>query len=166
MADKEIRLTVNDMQRTVTVPERITLADMLRDYLDLTGTHLGCEQGACGACTVMVDGLPVRACLVLAMSCADSEVVTVEGLRGADIDRLRENFSQHGALQCGFCTPGMLIAAHELVRRRQDMSRDDVSVEMSGNICRCTGYKGIVTAVKSTIDEGIETEKSTEMTRA
>lgn len=166
MADKEIRLTVNDMQRTVSVPERITLADMLRDYLDLTGTHLGCEQGACGACTVMVDGLPVRACLVLAMSCAGSEVVTVEGLRGEDIDRLRESFSQHGALQCGFCTPGMLIAAHELVRRRQDMSRDDVAVEMSGNICRCTGYKGIVTAVKSTIDEGIEAEKSTEMTRA
>jgi aerobic carbon-monoxide dehydrogenase small subunit len=158
MTDITLRLTVNRKPRTVTVPVRTTLADLLRDYLDLTGTHLGCEQGVCGACTVLLDELPVRACLTLAAACEGCEVLTVEGFDGPDAERLRARFSQEGALQCGFCTSGMLLSAYDLVRGRQPLSRDEICLAMSGNICRCTGYNGIVRAVGAAIDEGIEAE--------
>ncbi|MFJ3339173.1 (2Fe-2S)-binding protein [Streptomyces sp. NPDC086766] len=155
MNDVTIELRVNGQRRKVTVPARTTLADLLRDHLGLTGTHLGCEQGVCGACTVLVDELPMRSCLTLAAACARAEVLTVEALEGPDADRLRANFSREGALQCGFCTPGMLLAGYDLVRHRQPLQRDEVCVAMAGNICRCTGYNGIVRAVENTINEGI-----------
>jgi carbon-monoxide dehydrogenase small subunit len=158
MTDVTLRLTVNGKPQTVTVPVRTTLADLLRDHLDLTGTHLGCEQGVCGACTVLLDELPVRACLTLAAACEGCEVLTVEGLDGPDAGRLRARFSEHGALQCGFCTPGMLLSAYDLVRRRQPLSRDEICLAMSGNICRCTGYNGIARAVGAAIDDGIKAE--------
>ncbi|MGW5644307.1 (2Fe-2S)-binding protein [Saccharopolyspora sp. NPDC003752] len=161
MPDNTIRLTVNGRDVEVAVPARTSLADLLRDHLGLTGTHLGCEQGVCGACTVLVDELPTRACLTLAAACDGSEVITVEGLTGPDADRLRACFSREGALQCGFCTPGMLLSAFDLVRRREELSRNQVCVGMSGNICRCTGYNGIVRAVQSAIGEGIEAETHT-----
>ena len=156
MSEITVRFTVNGHSQTVTAPARTTLADVLRDHLHLTGTHLGCEQGVCGACTVLVDELPIRACLTLAASCQDAEIVTIEGLQGPDADRVRAAFSREGALQCGFCTPGMVLAAHDLVRRREILTREQVCIAMSGNICRCTGYNGIVRAVHSATVEGIE----------
>lgn len=161
MSDSSIRLTVNGRAVEAAVAARTSLADLLRDHLGLTGTHLGCEQGVCGACTVLLDELPIRACLTLAAACDGCEVVTVEGLRGDDADRLRACFSREGALQCGFCTSGMLLSAFDLVRRREELSRADVCVAMSGNICRCTGYNGIVRAVQRAIGEGITAEART-----
>lgn len=151
-----VALTVNGRRRSATIPARTTLADLLRDHLRLTGTNLGCEQGVCGACTVRVDELPARSCLVLAAACQDAEVVTVEGLEGPDADRLRAAFSREGALQCGFCTPGMLASAHDLVRRREVITQDEARLAMAGNICRCTGYAGIVRAVCAATAEGVE----------
>src|SRR5699024_6315093 len=147
-------------ERTAKVPARSTLAELIRDHLRLSGTNLGCEQGVCGACTVLVDELPMRACLVLAASCQGTEVVTVEGLDGPDADRLRAAFSREGALQCGFCTPGMLISAYDLVRRREEITREQACVSMAGNICRCTGYNGIIRAVCSATAEGIQHESA------
>jgi carbon-monoxide dehydrogenase small subunit len=158
MPEHTVHLTVNCSDHTVTAPARTTLADLLRDYLDLTGTHLGCEQGVCGACTVLLDDLPVRACLVLAVACEGSEVTTIEGLDGPDADRLRTAFSREGGLQCGFCTSGMLLASYDLVRRRQVLTREELCVALAGNICRCTGYNGIVRAVQAAVSEGIESE--------
>nr|WP_082764421.1 (2Fe-2S)-binding protein [Rhodococcus sp. LB1] len=160
MTDVTITLEINGQQRTVTAPARTTLADMLRDQLGLTGVHLGCEQGVCGACTVLLDDLPVRSCLTLAASCDGSEIVTIEGLAGDDIDRLRNAFSTEGGLQCGFCTAGMLISGLELVRRRQEMTREQTCIAMSGNICRCTGYNGIIRAVEQANIAGIAAEES------
>ncbi|MEU8828136.1 (2Fe-2S)-binding protein [Streptomyces sp. NPDC048636] len=147
------RLRVNGAEHTVTVPARTSLADLLRDHLGLTGTHLGCEDGVCGACTVLVDELPVRGCLALAATCDGAEVVTVEGLAGADADRLRAAFSREGALQCGFCTPGMLITAYDLVRRHAVGSPAEIRAALSGNLCRCTGYQAIVRAIGSAAGE-------------
>lgn len=149
-----VRATVNGRPVAVTVPARMTLSDFLRDRLGLTGTHLGCEQGVCGACAVFVDGASVRACLVLAAQVDGAEVVTVEGLQDNPVTaELRQAFSRHHALQCGFCTPGMLVTATELVQcaRRSGscaaVSEATVRETMSGNLCRCTGYQGIVEAV-------------------
>lgn len=158
MSDETVRFKVNGAERTVTAPARTSLADLLRDRLGLTGTHLGCEQGVCGACTVLVDDLPTRACITLAAACEGAEVVTVEGLTGPDADRLRAAFSREGALQCGFCTPGMLISGYDLVRRREELSREDLCVAMSGNICRCTGYNGIIRAVAAATSEAVLAE--------
>ena len=161
MSEVTIELTINQEKRTATVPSRTTLADLLRDHFELTGTHLGCEQGVCGACTVFVDELPVRSCLTLAASCQDSEVLTIEGFTDAnpDVRRLRKAFSRESALQCGFCTPGMLITGYDLVRRRETFTREEVALALSGNICRCTGYNGIVSAVQSATAEGIQAEE-------
>ncbi|MEV0261130.1 (2Fe-2S)-binding protein [Streptomyces sp. NPDC050617] len=158
MHEITVQMTVNGRPHTVRTAGRTTLADLLRDQLDLTGLHLGCEQGVCGACTVTVDGLPTRACLTLAGSCEGSEVVTVEGLGGPDADRLRDAFSRNGALQCGFCTPGMLLSAHHLVCARQPLTREEIGVAMSGNLCRCTGYNGVVSAVGEAVESGIAAE--------
>ncbi|WP_031466239.1 (2Fe-2S)-binding protein [Sciscionella sediminilitoris] len=158
MSEITVELTVNGRVRTATVPARTTLADLLRDTFGLTGTHLGCEQGVCGACTVLLDELPVRSCLTLAASCPGSEVVTIEGLDDPDAERIRAAFSREGALQCGFCTPGMVLSCYDLARRRQVLTREEACVALSGNICRCTGYNGIIRAVRSAIAEGIESE--------
>ena len=144
----ELSLTVNGTPVQVTVPARTSLADLLREHLHLTGTHLGCEHGVCGACTVLVDGEPVRSCIALAPSCDGAEVVTVEGLQGPTADAVREAFSAEHGLQCGFCTPGMLVTAVDVVERRPHATADEIRLELCGNLCRCTGYVNIVRAIE------------------
>ncbi len=143
-----ISLTVNGTAVSASVAPRTHLADFLREHLGLTGTHLGCEQGVCGACTVMIDGKPMRSCIAFAATCDGAEVRTIEGFAGdALMGELREAFSQHHALQCGFCTPGMLVSSHDIVSRLGAISEQEIRAELSGNLCRCTGYVGIVNAV-------------------
>ena len=144
----EVSLTVNGTCTELRTPPRLTLADALRDHLGLTGTHLGCEHGVCGMCTVIVDGQAVRACLMFACQLEGSEVVTVEGLgRPDELHPLQESLGRHHGLQCGFCTPGFLLSAYDLLHHRPDVTRDDLPEELSGVICRCTGYRNIVDAV-------------------
>jgi len=142
-------ITINGQSSSLEgVASRTMLADFLRDRLDLTGTHLGCEHGICGACTVSIDGQAARSCITLAHACAGAQVTTIEGFdHDALMEQLRQAFTQEHALQCGFCTPGMLIAARDLVLRHPDADEAKVRLEMSGNLCRCTGYMGIVNAV-------------------
>jgi len=142
------RLTVNGKAVEVAVPARMTLADCLRHELRLTGTHLGCEHGVCGACTVIVNGDAVRSCLMLAVQAEGAEVVTVEGLSNdAALTPLQASFRKHGALQCGFCTPGMITTAHALLSEEPDADANRVRDVLSGNLCRCTGYIPIIEAV-------------------
>jgi len=143
-----IRLRVNDKPVTDDVPARLSLADFLRERRNLTGTHLGCEHGVCGACTVLIDGEPARACLTFAVACDEREVRTIEGF-GDDpvMAALRDAFHRHHGLQCGFCTPAMLITARDIIRRNRAGSREQIRRELAGNICRCTGYTNIVTAI-------------------
>jgi len=155
-----LTLVVNGRERSISVSARESLADLLRERFSLTGTHLGCEQGVCGACTVLLDDLPVRACLTLAASCEGCEVVTIEGLQGPDVERLRGHFRTQGGLQCGFCTPGMLVSAYDVVRRRESPTRDEICAAMSGNICRCTGYNGIVRAIQLANDEALDADNA------
>ena len=129
---------------------RLTLADCLRHHLRLTGTHVGCEHGVCGACTVIVDGAAVRSCLMLAVQAEGAEVVTVEGLSNdADLTPLQKAFRRHHALQCGFCTPGMLMSAHALLSQNAQPTEEEIRKALAGNLCRCTGYNNIVRAVKA-----------------
>ena len=140
--------TVNGKPVEVDVPVRMTLADCLRHQLRLTGTHLGCEHGVCGACTVIVNGDAVRACLMLAVQAEGAEVVTVEGLSNDEgLTPLQAAFRKHGALQCGFCTPGMITTAHALLSEEPDCDADRVRDVLSGNLCRCTGYIPIIEAI-------------------
>jgi carbon-monoxide dehydrogenase small subunit len=148
-----IALTVNGRQVQALVEPRTHLGDFLREQLRLTGTHLGCEHGVCGACTVLIDGEPARSCIAYAVACDGLSVQTIEGFEHDPLmGRLREAFSREHALQCGFCTPGMLISARDIVRRLPDADEQRIRVELSGNLCRCTGYLGIVNAVRSVID--------------
>ena len=143
-----VKFEVNGKQVEVTVEPRLTLADCLRHHLGLTGTHVGCEHGVCGACTVLVDGAAVRSCLMLAVQAEGSKVVTVEGLsQDEGLTPLQASFRKHHALQCGFCTPGMITTAHALLSEEPDCDADRVREVLSGNICRCTGYVSIVEAV-------------------
>jgi carbon-monoxide dehydrogenase small subunit len=148
MADKRtIRVTVNAKAWTREIETRVTLADFLRHELQLTGTHVGCEHGVCGACTVLVDGASARACLVLAVQCDGAEITTVESLaRDGRLDPLQQAFRDCHGLQCGFCTPGMLMTLTELLRDNPQPSEAEVREALSGNLCRCTGYQGIVDA--------------------
>ncbi|MEK9832430.1 MAG: (2Fe-2S)-binding protein [Rhodospirillaceae bacterium] len=149
MADtREITVTVNGESRTATAETRTSLGDFLRQTLGLTGTHMGCEHGVCGACTVLVDGEAARSCLMLAVQADGREITTVEGLAGDDgaLSPLQEAFWKHHGLQCGFCTPGMLTSLTAYLRDNPDPSERDVREAISGNICRCTGYQGIVDA--------------------
>ncbi|MGV0742105.1 (2Fe-2S)-binding protein [Mycolicibacterium sp. XJ870] len=152
----QVSATINGRQVQRTVPPRLTLADFLRDELGLTGTHLGCEHGVCGACSVFVDGRSVRACLMFAVQVDGMRVTTVEGLdEFEETKRLREAFSERGGLQCGFCTPGFLVTAVELLRdpnTEKPLTEDSVREALSGNMCRCTGYQGIVAAVLDASD--------------
>ena len=142
------RFTVNGKPVEVGVLPRMTLADCLRQQLRLTGTHLGCEHGVCGACTVIVNGDAVRSCLMLAVQCEGAEIVTVEGLSNdAALTPLQASFRKHGALQCGFCTPGMITTAHALLTEEPDADADRIRDVLSGNLCRCTGYIPIIEAV-------------------
>ena len=143
-----IRLRVNDATVADDVPPRLSLADFLRERRNLTGTHLGCEHGVCGACTVLVDGEPARSCLMLAVACDERAVETIEGFaRDPVIAALRRNFHQYHALQCGFCTPAMLITARDLILRRRAGSEGEIRDGLAGNLCRCTGYTNIVAAI-------------------
>jgi len=144
-----LELTVNGSPARVAIEPRLSLCDLLRDSLHLTGTHAGCEHGVCGACTVLLDGEPVRACITLAAACDGAQVTTVEGLSGPLIDRLRAAFHAEHALQCGYCTPGMLVSALDLLRRKPELSDDEIRRHMAGNLCRCTGYVGIVRAIRA-----------------
>ena len=148
-----IRLVVNGQRKVVAAPPRTHLADVLREEMGLTGTHIGCEHGVCGACTVEVDGRIVRGCLTLALQCQGGSVRTIEGLsQDGDVRDLQDAFVRHNALQCGFCTPGMVMAAKELLEHKPDASRTEVREWMSGNYCRCTGYHAIVDAICETLD--------------
>jgi aerobic carbon-monoxide dehydrogenase small subunit len=150
---KTILLVVNDKTITASLEPRTPLADFLRETLALTGTHLGCEHGVCGACTLLIDGVPARACITYAVACAGARVATIEGLDSDEItSELRVAFSRAHALQCGYCTPGMLVSARDVVIRMAAPSERDVRVAMSGNLCRCTGYVGIITAIMSVIE--------------
>ena len=147
-----IALTVNGRKIEALVEPRTHLGDFLREHCRLTGTHLGCEHGVCGACTVSIDGAPIRSCITYAVQCDGRAVQTVEGFDSDPImQELRAAFSREHALQCGFCTPGMLIAARDLVQRLPEADERRIRVELSGNLCRCTGYLGIVHAVASVI---------------
>jgi carbon-monoxide dehydrogenase small subunit len=149
-----IALTVNERAVQAFAEPRTNLADFVRDKLDLTGTHLGCEHGVCGACTVLLDGVPARSCITYAVSCDGAEVTTIEGLDEDEITiELRAAFKREHALQCGYCTPGMLVSARDLVLRLPEADERLVRVGLSGNLCRCTGYVGIVRAVQSVIDQ-------------
>jgi aerobic-type carbon monoxide dehydrogenase small subunit (CoxS/CutS family) len=148
MAAHTINLTVNGEAATVCVDARTTLADALRGGLRLTGTHLGCEHGVCGACTVILDGAAVRSCLMLAVQAEGCDVTTVEGLGDAShLGPLQLAFRKHHALQCGFCTPGILTTAHALLLEEPDADEDRIREVISGNLCRCTGYLPIVAAI-------------------
>jgi aerobic carbon-monoxide dehydrogenase small subunit len=144
----QVSFSVNGCREQIDVEPRRTLADALRDDLGLTGTHLGCEQGVCGACTVLLDGEPVRSCLMLAVQADGSSLTTVEGLAGDELHPLQQAFADCHGLQCGFCTPGFLISALHLLTENPDPSREEIRAGLSGNICRCTGYAGIVDAVR------------------
>ncbi len=146
-----ITLIVNGESVTATVAPRTHLADFLRDQLGLTGTHIGCEHGVCGACTVRLDGAIVRGCLVLAVQADGAVVETIEGLSdGGEIADLQAAFQARNALQCGYCTPAMLLTAQDLLRRRDLPSREEIREHLSGNYCRCTGYHAIVDAIEAT----------------
>ena len=146
-----ISLNVNGERVEADVPPRLNLADFLREHLKLTGTHVGCEHGVCGACTVRVDGDIVRACLMLAAQTHNSSVETIEGLSDSgEIADLQAAFRDRNALQCGFCTPGMLIAAQDLLKQSAEPDREQIRAHLSGNYCRCTGYQAIVDAVEAT----------------
>jgi aerobic-type carbon monoxide dehydrogenase small subunit (CoxS/CutS family) len=148
MTDIAIALRVNGRPVETGVEPRLTLAGLLRRHLRLTGTHLGCEHGVCGACTVIVDGAAVRSCLMFAAQADGAEVVTVEGLAsGAELSPLQAAFRKHHALQCGFCTPGILTTMHALLSEEPDPTEQRVREVLSGNICRCTGYLSIIAAV-------------------
>lgn len=150
----QVELTVNGKRYSKHVEARRTLADFIRDDLELTGTHVGCEHGACGACTVIMNGAAVRSCLVLAAQASGADIRTVEGLaNGNDLHPLQKAFKVHHALQCGFCTPGFLIAAVALLERNSNPTERQVREWLSGNICRCTGYQFIVDAVLSAARE-------------
>ena len=148
MTDQSIELTVNGATRAGTAEPRTTLADFLREQLTLTGTHLGCEHGVCGACTVLVDGEPVRSCLMLAVQARGTEVTTVEGLADGDtLHPLQQAFMESFAFQCGFCTPGFVMSTLALLREEPDADEARIREELSGNLCRCTGYQSIVEGV-------------------
>ena len=145
-----ITVEVNGTQRMAQVPARLTLVDWLRDELRLTGTHIGCEHGICGACSVLLDGEPVRACLMYAVQADGHRVITVEGLVRIDgsLSALQDAFCETHALQCGYCTPGMLVAAQALLNMTPQPSEEQIRDAIGGNLCRCTGYQQIVDAVK------------------
>ena len=149
--EKDIELTVNGRVYAKRVSVRLSLGDFLREQVHLTGTHLGCEHGVCGACTVSVDGRSARSCLMLAVQADGADVVTIEGLRAEDGEwsAMQKAFFENFAVQCGFCTPGFLTSAIELLRENPDPTEEEIREHLSGNICRCSGYQAIVEAVQA-----------------
>lgn len=158
MADPDpvdIHVRVNGTARRASVPPRLTLADFLRVNCGLTGTHLGCEHGVCGACTVLLDGEAVRACLVFAVQADAAEVMTVEGMSGEDgqLSGVQNAFREHHALQCGFCTPGLIVSVTAFLAENPKPTDEEIREALTGNLCRCTGYQGIVDAVRAAAEE-------------
>ena len=148
------KLTINGQTVTADVEPRLSLADFIRDNQGLTGTHTACEQGVCGACTLLLDGRPVRSCITLAVAADGKEVRTTEGYDGDEVMAIiRACFKKGHAVQCGYCTPGMLATAYDIVNRLPDADRTRIKIELSGNLCRCTGYLGIVDAIEMAIAE-------------
>jgi carbon-monoxide dehydrogenase small subunit len=145
----KVAMTVNGQERSAEVEPRLLLVHFLREKLRLTGTHIGCDTTSCGACTVLLDGIPVKSCTMFAVQAEGREVTTVEGLATAGtMNPIQEGFKEEHGLQCGFCTPGMLLAAKALLEENPDPSEEDVRWALSGNLCRCTGYQNIVNAVQ------------------
>ena len=151
-------MTVNGVRRRASVPPRLTLADYLRERCGLTGTHLGCEHGVCGACSVLLDGDAVRACLVFAVQADGAEVTTIEGIAGPDgeLSNVQAAFRDEHGLQCGFCTPGFVVSVTAFLRDNPDPTDEEIRVGLSGNLCRCTGYQGIINAVRAAADHASE----------
>ena len=150
----DINLTINGRSHAVSVAPRKTLADVIREDCGQTGTHLGCEHGICGACTVIVDGAPVRSCLMFGIQADGAEIRTVEGLaNGNELHPMQQAFTEHHALQCGYCTPGFLMLATSVLEREPDISDDDLLDVLSSNLCRCTGYVNIIKAVRAAAAE-------------
>jgi len=152
---ENVELVVNGESLTRTVDHRRNLVDFIRYDLELTGTHVGCEHGVCGACTILVDGKPVRGCLMFAVQANGCEITTLEGIpTTGKAQKLREAFAKRNALQCGFCTPGMMTSALDYVQNDGDPSEDKIRKHLSGNYCRCTGYQSIIEAIQDVISEG------------
>jgi carbon-monoxide dehydrogenase small subunit len=150
---QQIEMRINREAVSASVEPRTSLADFLREHQMLCGTNIGCEQGVCGACTLLVDGVPTRSCITSAVSCADADVQSIEGFDDDTVmNQLRAAFTAVHALQCGYCTPGMLVTARDIVMRLPDADDERVRLELSGNLCRCTGYVGIVRAVRRVLD--------------
>ena len=154
MAEVKVRLRVNGQQREASAEPRVTLADFLREPLRLTGTHLGCEHGVCGACTVLVDGAAVRSCLLFAVQADGADVTTIEGIASpdGDLSPVQEAFRDCHGLQCGFCTPGFIVSVTAFLREHPDPTEAEIREALSGNLCRCTGYQGILHAVRQAAD--------------
>jgi aerobic carbon-monoxide dehydrogenase small subunit len=151
IADHAITVTVNGTRRSASVARRLTLADYIRERCGLTGTHLGCEHGVCGACSVLVDGEAVRSCSMFAVQADGCEITTIEGIAGPDgeLSTVQAAFRDHHGLQCGFCTPGFILSTTAFLRDNPDPTDDDIRIGLSGNVSRCTGYQGIINAVRA-----------------
>jgi aerobic carbon-monoxide dehydrogenase small subunit len=156
MGETTVHVTVNGRDRRASIEPRLTLADFLREQCHLTGTHLGCEHGVCGACTVLVDGEAVRSCLVFAVQAEGCEVTTIEGIASPDgeLSPVQSAFRDCHGLQCGFCTPGFVMSVTAFLRDHPNPTDDEIREGLSGNLCRCTGYQGIVRAVRQAADAG------------
>jgi carbon-monoxide dehydrogenase small subunit len=156
MSDISIEISVNGRKRRASVPPRLTLADFLRERCQLTGTHLGCEHGVCGACTVLLDGDAVRSCLMFAVQADGAEIVTIEGIAAPDgrLSDVQAAFREHHGLQCGFCTPGFVVSVTAFLRDQPDPTDEQIRDALSGNLCRCTGYQGILAAVRAAASTG------------
>ncbi len=162
MTKVSIEVNVNGRTRHATVPPRMLLSDFIRHELSLPGTHVGCEHGVCGSCNVVVDGRAVRSCLMFAVQAEGAEITTVEGLaQGDDLHPIQQAFWEEHGLQCGFCTPGMLATAQELLAQNPDPSDDEIREAISGNLCRCTGYEFIISAIRSAAAKLRERESET-----
>ena len=146
----EIKVNVNGTERTADVEDRLLLVHLIREVYELTGTHIGCDTSNCGACTVLLDGIPVKSCTMFAAQADGREITTVEGMmEGAELHPVQAAFKEHHGLQCGFCTPGMMLVGAALIEQNPDPSDDDVRWAISGNVCRCTGYMNIVKAIQA-----------------
>ncbi len=154
MKNQLINFSINGTQKSLAVPSNLTLLHMIRENLALTGTKNGCEAGECGACTVLLNGEPVNSCMVLAAECDGAEIMTIEGLTASgEIQKLQESFKALNAIQCGFCTPGMLISAYALLKRNPNPDESEIREALVGNLCRCTGYERIIQAVQDAAGE-------------
>ena len=162
MRETVVTLNVNGHSRSATVAPRLTLADFLRERCHLTGTHLGCEHGVCGACTVLVDGAAVRSCLMFAVQAEGAEVTTIEGIGSPDgeLSVVQAAFRDCHGLQCGFCTPGFVVSVTAFLQDNPNPTEDEIREGLSGNLCRCTGYQGILKAVRQAADVGVELESA------